>query len=134
MTVYVITEGEYSDYHIVGIYSTRKLAEDTLKLLKAHSGRYYYYNDVEEWDLDTYQPQHTFLQVSYYYDSNEVHSLFVDQPMEFDRYYHSNNDNSRRYNAFMFTIPYNPRLDDELVLRKVAQDRFAAWKAERANI
>ena len=26
-TVYILTEGDYSDYHIIGVYSTKELAE-----------------------------------------------------------------------------------------------------------
>lgn len=42
--VYVIVDGEYSSYHIVGIYSTRSNAD---AMLEHASGK------IEEWDLDT---------------------------------------------------------------------------------
>ena len=29
--IYVLTEGSYSDYYIVGVYSTKELAEDQIK-------------------------------------------------------------------------------------------------------
>ena len=41
--IYLITDGEYSDYHIVGAYSTRENAE---KMLGYVSG------DIEGWTLD----------------------------------------------------------------------------------
>ena len=31
-TIYVLTEGSYSDYHIVGVYSTKELAEEAQSL------------------------------------------------------------------------------------------------------
>ena len=37
MIVYVITEGHYSDYHIIGVMTDKKLAED---FCKRHSGEY----------------------------------------------------------------------------------------------
>lgn len=42
--VYVIVDGEYSSYHIVGIYSTKSNAD---AMLEHVSGK------IEEWDLDT---------------------------------------------------------------------------------
>lgn len=53
MTLYVVTEGEYSDYHIVGIYSTKEQAE---KVKKYHSG-WWDYPDIEEWELDGNVPE-----------------------------------------------------------------------------
>ncbi len=43
-TIYVVTAGEYSDYHIVGVYSTRKLAELCKSATLADA--------VEEYELD----------------------------------------------------------------------------------
>ena len=31
MRVFVLTDGEYSDYHIIGVFSKRKFAEDMIK-------------------------------------------------------------------------------------------------------
>lgn len=53
MTLYVVTEGEYSVYHIIGIYSTKELAE---KVKKYYSG-IYKYPDIEEWELDANMPE-----------------------------------------------------------------------------
>ena len=41
--VYLLTDGEYSDYHVTGVYSTRENAE----LMRGHIG-----GDIEEHDLD----------------------------------------------------------------------------------
>ena len=43
-TAYVLTEGDYSDYKIIGVYSTKELAEDA-KLL-------WPYSEVEDFRLD----------------------------------------------------------------------------------
>ncbi|MBR2248771.1 MAG: hypothetical protein IJ880_17455 [Bacilli bacterium] len=45
MTVYVVTDGEYSDYHIVGIFSDREKAEICVAIKTEDGG-------VEEWDVD----------------------------------------------------------------------------------
>ena len=42
--IYVVTEGEYSDYHIVGVFSTRKLAKRCQSAVLA--------DNIEEYPLD----------------------------------------------------------------------------------
>lgn len=44
-TIYVLTEGSYYDYHIIGVYSTEKLAEEAKEFA-------YPYADVEEYALN----------------------------------------------------------------------------------
>ena len=51
-TVYVVTSGEYSDYGIDGVFSTKELAAKYIREYNEcynNSGRF---NDVEEWVLD----------------------------------------------------------------------------------
>lgn len=43
-TIYVLTEGSYSDYHIIGVYSTKELAEKAEFL--------YPDSQIEEYSLD----------------------------------------------------------------------------------
>lgn len=43
---YVITSGDYSDYRIDGVFSSKEKAEDFIKMFKGHA------MDIEEWDLD----------------------------------------------------------------------------------
>lgn len=58
MTLYVLTNGDYSDYHIVGIFSTRKLAEAYAKrhnelAPKKHAGWFKYFaQDIEIWETN----------------------------------------------------------------------------------
>lgn len=49
MSVFVITEGEYSDYRISGIFSTRALAESAHPFFQKP-------NEIEEWELDALVP------------------------------------------------------------------------------
>lgn len=53
-SVWVIEEGEYSDYHIVGIFSTKEIAEEVLATLPSD----HYYESakpvVVEWPLDPF--------------------------------------------------------------------------------
>ena len=48
-TVYVVTSGEYSDYGIDAIFSTRELAQSFIDAFKADK---WHEMDIEEWDLD----------------------------------------------------------------------------------
>ena len=48
-TIYVVTDGDYSDYGIKGIASTLEKAEELKKLFNAH-------NKIEEYELDEYDP------------------------------------------------------------------------------
>ena len=50
--VYVVTEGVYSDYHILGVFSDRRLAEN---FISKYTGSSRYYGDeirIEEYALD----------------------------------------------------------------------------------
>ena len=44
-TIYVVTEGQYSDYHIVGLYSTIEMATKCKEAVNA--------DDIEEFELDS---------------------------------------------------------------------------------
>jgi hypothetical protein len=47
--VYIVTKGSYSDYSLVGVYSSKELAQ-------ADSDAYTGSNGVSEWELDTINP------------------------------------------------------------------------------
>lgn len=49
-TIYLVTDGDYSDYRIVSAHSTKELAERAKELANAD-------NDIEEWELDPELPQ-----------------------------------------------------------------------------
>lgn len=49
--VYIVTEGEYSDYRIEACFSTKEKAQEFVKNAKKLESKYYH-PDIEEWDLD----------------------------------------------------------------------------------
>lgn len=49
--VYIITKGDYSEYHICGVYSTKDIAEEVIEIYK---GDDMYAPYIEEWDLNQY--------------------------------------------------------------------------------
>jgi hypothetical protein len=46
---YLVTSGDYSDYRIVGVFSTREAAEACIDRQAEYGSDN---NDIEEWDLD----------------------------------------------------------------------------------
>ena len=82
-TLYLVSNGDYSDYHILGIYSTAEKAELSKKLHAAE-------NDIEQMELDAI-PQTPngmfYFSVSIDKDGNSSHP--VNQGVERERYTHS---------------------------------------------
>ena len=46
-TIYAVSSGSYSDYRVDALFSSRKLAEEFMTLIKDND-----YNDIEEYQLD----------------------------------------------------------------------------------
>ena len=49
-TVYLVTDGSYSDYRVLGVYSTEEKAKSAVELFHAQ-------NDIEEFEIDAI-PEH----------------------------------------------------------------------------
>lgn len=49
---YIVTDGEYSDYHIEACFSTKKKAQEYIKNYEKVQGKRCY-PDIEEWELDS---------------------------------------------------------------------------------
>ena len=131
MKVYVLTQGRYSDYSIVGIYSSMELAQKAYKLLEAHN----YWdgpNDIEEWELDSFSSIifSLWLRVNYCVTDDTLISTLDNEAL-------SEIEFSNRVTGktnFIFYIPYEDRFDDKEILKKVARDHYAQWKAQKENI
>ena len=52
-TIYIVTSGTYSDYHIDGIFSTQELAEAYIKQFQDKWDKM----EVEEWTLDPWKKE-----------------------------------------------------------------------------
>lgn len=136
MTLYVVTEGEYSNYHIVGIYSTKELAE---KVKKYHNGLYDY-PDIEEWELDKDIPENLedvreYYRVSYYENQwgkrDWSSTCFTKIGKDIKDCQWRMNDVYPKY--FMIDIPCD-RVKDEAHAIKIAQDKMAEIKAMKDGI
>lgn len=137
MTLYVVTEGEYSDYHIVGIYSTKEQAE---KIKKYRSGLYEY-PDIEEWELNGYIPEDIDYAREYYritYNDRQYGQGFWDCK----RFTKIGKENIQDCPWtlhesfplwFRIDIPCD-RVKDEQHAIKIAQDKLAEIKAMKEGI
>jgi hypothetical protein len=125
MKVYVLTQGEYSDYHIIGVYSTKEKAQEVCDAMQA-SRTFWDKPQIEDYELDELSPSMGCVCVGYTPEHNTARSYgFI---------FASGTDSINSYTKppeFMCYLPYSPRLSDPNVLLKAAQDRYMKWKAEQ---
>ena len=119
-TIYVLTEGNYSDYHIIGVYSTKELATEAQSL--------YEYAQIEEYDLDDI-PEHPpgmkawFVRMS----NGELDDLYTNQvspfeetvPRENEYEYH---DGETAYFVYCWAV-------DDKHAEKIALDKYYQHRA-----
>lgn len=136
MTVYVVTEGSYSAYHIIGIYSTKEKAEK----VKLYHSALYEYPDIEEWEMDDI-PEDINDMREYY------HVTYGGRPYreglwDCDRYTKVGKENikdcpyeldTRFPMYFKIDIPCD-RVKDEQHAIKIAQDKLAEIKSMKEGI
>lgn len=121
MKVYVVTEGSYSDYHIVAIFSDKNNADIYAALLNSTPGRDG--AEVAEWDvddveIDTRQKLIHYATV-YYYKGEITHvtiSNGIDGLIKFDQSIRINDDSSNWVNV---------RTDDIDKAKKIFYDKYA---------
>lgn len=81
MKIFIITKGEYSDYHIVTTFIDEKKAYDFVNSMNKRFTRYSEEYMVEEYDIleeiDDYKPDDVFLDISY--DSRDKKIAFSTQ-------------------------------------------------------
>lgn len=125
MKVYVVTQGEYSDYHIIGVYSTKEKAQELYDAMRK-SGTYWDEPHIEDYELDELTPTAGYVCVGYTPEHNTIHSYGFN-------FSHCQDSVSSYSNPpeFICYLPYSPRLSDPKVLLKAAQDRYMQWKAEQ---
>ena len=125
MKVYVLTRGEYSDYHIIGVYSTREKAQEVCDVM-CGNGTIYDAPQIEEYELDELSPSMGYMGVRYAPEDNSIHYCGFNFWKGDDRIISYANPPE-----FVCYLPYSPRLSDPNVLLKAAQDRYMKWKAEQ---
>lgn len=125
-SVWIVTEGDYSDNHIVGVFSTKEKADEYYKLhsgLSTHSSYY----EPEEYIVDAINVCPQTCQIT----ATKRNGELVFRTKEcFD----DNNSIGRvtLYNGYYYIIvSYNP---DETIMFKSAQDYLFKYLAEKEGL
>lgn len=130
MKVYVVTTGEYSDYTIRGIFSTKEGAEKAIAAMEVYPPAYCSsVNPIEEYELDEYKPFEKSLTLYYNPKSGDVTHVYYDDYICESRVMPTDTPNK----VYM-SIPYSERFTDKDVLKKAVQDKYMKWKAEQEDI
>lgn len=122
--VYVITRGEYSDYHICAVAATKEIAE---KLQKIYSEDFWDDAIIEEYDLnETRDDVRVFYDVTF--EDDRVSACFNEYgEKESIRFYKGNKSQSDR-----LIVCVRARDEDHAV--KIAQDRRAEYLAKKEGV
>ena len=121
-SIYILTEGDYSDYHIIGVYSSEELAQKAQFL--------YQYSQIEEYSLDII-PEHPpgmkawSVVVS---DESGVNCYSMDphDHIPYEHYFKGGDGN--------YTGLYHVWATDDDHACKIAQDQWYQHKAQLAGI
>jgi hypothetical protein len=125
-TIYILTEGEYSDYHIIATYSTRELAEEAQK----HCPN----SDIEEYELDALEipehpPGHFAWRVNINAKTNAIN--YTAQQISLGVY---SEPNEKYYDNVVYSCfeVYCWARDKEHA-EKIALDKYYQWKWNQEN-
>ena len=128
MNIYILTEGSYSDYHIIGAYSTKELAEEAQSL--------YPDAEIEEYGLD-YIPEHppSMTAWSVYIKDGEITNTYSTNPFNttnipYENYSVSSHPMQKGIKCASFNIWAVDREHAE----KIALDKWYQHQAQEAGI
>lgn len=128
MKVYVLTTGDYSDYTIRGIFSTKKAAEDAADAMKIFpEGCYSGVNPIAEFEVDSYNPFERCLSLFYQPSTGKITKVYYEGYLSEERIVGNKDE------VFMI-IRYSERFRDRDVLEKAVRDKYMKWKAEQEGI
>lgn len=136
MKVYVITQGSYSDYHIVGVKLTREEAERVV--VHANDEDYYDYAEIEEYDTDDIKIDTNEEMKDKYWKEYDYHTLEAHDYKGRRTAYKDENEISQDrtimgYKKIQVTATFPHGTPKEKV-EKVMRDRAAKFKAEREGL
>lgn len=128
MKVYVITRGEYSDYHICGVTLEKEKAKQVAEMMHKNSDMYVYREIyIEEYETDMFD---AFLRGGkawhvWYKHSGELHAkLYSDSYVDYVDYNEvTENHYSKRYEVYVVA-------KDEEHAKKIGKDLIMQYIAE----
>jgi hypothetical protein len=127
MNLYILTEGCYSDYHIIGAYSTKELAEEAQSL--------YPYAEIEEYGLD-YIPEHPPGMSAWrvYILDGEITGTYSANPLDTNIPYESYSVSSHPTHKGIKCASFNIWAVDREHAEKIALDKWYQHQAQEAGI
>ncbi len=119
MKVYVVTQGEYSAYHIVGVTLDREKAERWLKMYEEDSDRYADAAQIEEFETDEF-------------GANGMYMWIVDEDGAELNNWHDDDLGEWYCDNANFRVTVMAR--DKAHALKAAYDKIAMLKAEKEGL
>ena len=126
MNVFCVFSGAYSDRGMIGVFSTRELAQEYIDREKM-CGRYEIDDEPIEEELDKIKPRNT---VTIRIENGEARIYYAWLPPTEGDGWVSNTGYDGR-DDYIVTVNFNP---DTEVMIKAARDRLASWKALKEGI
>lgn len=140
--IYVVTGGEYSEYHIVGVFES---SEKALAKAKSVGGRVepYHLLDDNIKIADKMSIVYKF-HVCFYHTTRDEYGFYIYTEGQTDVDYEINFPKNIEFNKMVLIESVNQRKRpiydvylksyDTDLLNKIVQDEFAKWKAEQEGI
>jgi len=130
-TIYVLTEGEYSDYHIVALYSTKELAEEAQKFCPE--------SNIEEYGLDSlkipeHPPGYTGWYVSINADTNDIHHSYQQDILQGHFKPQENYSDNSKWPTLPSLFVVHCWARDKEHAEKIALDKYYQFKAQQAGL
>ena len=125
-TIYILTEGSYSDYHVIGVYSTKELAEKAQFVYEDSQIEEYTLDDVPDYppgmkgwyvNIDDAKPDELY--------SYQVSPDYATIPSESEYNYHYNKQTG--YCVYCWAV-------DQEHAEKIALDKYYQHQAQKAGI
>lgn len=127
-TAYVLTEGEYSDYKVIGVYSTKELAEEA-KTLWPHS-------DIEDFPLDDIPEHPPGMYCWHGYVNEQMGIEELEQKVlktnPTDRHWEQKGRELKYGRIVSFSVNFWATDEDHAL--KILQDKYHQHKAEKAGL
>jgi hypothetical protein len=138
--VYIVTEGEYSDYHIIAVFATREEAEKLVKFLNTDA-------EIEEYTLGVRFDLNTnrkLFKVIVWYDRSAKSSIYtfscykvIENPYFTVDYVHDEptiTSTSRKWDGNSIGYHVSLLADDEDHAVKIAIDAVAKYRAQEEGL
>lgn len=126
MTVYIVTAGEYSDYHIERVFLDRKKAEQYVALQNRNSEWYDYDNwnieEEETFDDNLVGETKVHYLYTFYYENDKVERYSEPRIVGF-------NEKEIRKASYGWIANFTLEEEDDEKAQKIAEDEFAKARA-----